>query len=784
MYDFIRDHQLNIMLLLCGACAILAFIMVITRFLPKRRKKILILMEVMAFFLLWFDRMAYIYAGDVSNTGYTMVRLSNFFVFFLTPALLLGLNLFLADLLLSSGEVSTPPVRLKIVSYVSVLGMVLSVVSALTGLYYYFDEVNVYHRGSGFLIAYIIPVICPLIQFTVIHQYRKSFSRLIYAAMALYIFVPLGCGILQIFTYGISIVNMAMVLVSLSLYVFNFLDINDTVIHAHEIEIANMQGEQDRMKRLFDQTAMAFVSAVEKKDDFTKGNAVKIAEYARKIAEMAGKDEEYCEKVYYTALLHDVGMIGVPDSVIKNEEDPNKWDYEAMRKKPVIGNEILSSITEYPYLKQGAYSSHERYNGTGYPEGLKGEEIPEMARIVAVADAFVTMTSKKRYREARPVFVAREAMIKGAGESFDPEFAEIMVKIIDSETADTRSQRVEIEKFLSCDKYRDSVSGGIPVNTGIKRISFNCALDTESGFSAPALILFNSYDKRIHVNRKAIDAYRYVEFCEIWFDDHSIVTEARNVIEKPIERDPDEGGEGAGYEVIAGRVDDHIKLKMKSPSYSKEVIIALPEGVNSGCIAITGENCEISDISVEFTGRNAGPEDIPRIADEVSFIDHLESDIKNVQIDGTRSASTEGVPIEERMRIRFHAMTLPSAELVWHCPYVVIFSSEDGQVDGEGYREYALIKLNGEIEEHEEGIKNTFKMKRDDSFPGWDKWKEVCKAGMECELSVRKKGHRIMLATDNLGIHIEDSISIPDMPETVYLALTGDQVALTDIRTH
>ena len=270
MYDFIRDHQLNIMLLLCGACAILAFIMVITRFLPKRRKKILILMEVMAFFLLWFDRMAYIYAGDVSNTGYTMVRLSNFFVFFLTPALLLGLNLFLADLLLSSGEVSTPPVRLKIVSYVSVLGMVLSVVSALTGLYYYFDEVNVYHRGSGFLIAYIIPVICPLIQFTVIHQYRKSFSRLIYAAMALYIFVPLGCGILQIFTYGISIVNMAMVLVSLSLYVFNFLDINDTVIHAHEIEIANMQGEQDRMKRLFDQTAMAFVSAVEKKDDFTK----------------------------------------------------------------------------------------------------------------------------------------------------------------------------------------------------------------------------------------------------------------------------------------------------------------------------------------------------------------------------------------------------------------------------------------------------------------------------------------------------------------------------------
>ncbi len=783
MFDFIRENQLNIMLLLCGACSILAFLLFITRFLTPKRKWILILMELVALFLLWFDRMAYIYAGDVSSKGYFMVRFSNFMVFFLTPAIVLGFNLFLSDYLSHEGGMEKLPRRLWVTGYVSAAAMLLAVVSALTNFYYYFDEYNVYHRGSGFLVAYIIPIICPLIQCTVVVQYRKKFSKLILISMILYIAVPIVFGLLQIVAYGISIVNMSMVAVSISLYIFMYLDLNNTVEHAHEIEIKTMQGEQRRMQRVFDQIAKAFVAAVEKKDDFTKGNAVKEAEYARKLAKLAGKDDEFCGKVYYAALLHDVGMIGIPDSVINNS-NPGQLDYETIRQKPEIGKEILSNINEYPYLSEAAAHSHERYNGSGYPEGLKGEEIPEIARIVAVADAYVTMTTPKRYRDAKPDFVAREAFIKGRGAEFDPTYADIMVKIIDDEGKEKIHDDISlVEKEISCKKYRETVSLGIPVSSNITNVTFKCELskDSPTGFSAPSIILFDSFDRRIHTEVKAIKAYHYTEFGEVWFDNHSITTAARKIEETMLESGKALFGK-SDYEIVCARYEDHVKLTMISPEYKKEVIMALQDGSTSVYIGITGEYCSISDIEIVQTEEIADATYIPRISEEISYLDHMESDIPNIQINQTRSASTEGIEVKGKLKLFFHTMSLPIANFVWHCPYVVIFSSDNGRVQGRNYREYALIKINGELENKFEFAQNNFSMKRKDSFPGWEAWKEINKEGLECEISFERKGNRVITTTENLGIVIDNSTIISEMPDKVYVALTGDRCALTDIR--
>ena len=783
MYEMIRAHQLDIMLLLCGACSILAFLIIHTRFLPKVRKTILILMEVMAFFLLWFDRMAYIYAGDPSDMGSIMVRVSNFLVFFLTPGMVMGLTLYLIDWIRREGGKKEPPLRLKLCFAASVIGMLLAVLAAFTDLYYYFDEDNLYHRGKYFLIAYIIPVICPVVEFTVVRKHRKIFSKLIYTSIMLYIFVPLICGIIQVFTYGISIVNMAMTLVSLSLYVFTYLDINNTVEHAHEIELRNMEGEKIRMQRLFDQTAKAFVSAVEKKDDFTKGNSAKVAEYARRIAEIAGKDEAECEKVYYTALLHDVGIIGIPDTVIKNEYDPKKWDRELMKQKPLIGREILSCITEYPYLSIGANYSHERYNGTGYPEGLKGDEIPEIARIVAVADAYVTMTTKKRFRDARPFFIAREAFVKGAGEEYDPEFANIMIKIIDQDHGDRDNENdSEIGNELSCSDYREQISAGIYIDSSITDVCFefeNNATDKHP-FSAPAVVLFDSYDKRVHGNEKAIKAYRYLEYGELWFDENCITTGARKIEVTRFEKREEPSGDSQ-YRITMGRFGDHLKLVMTSPEYEKEVIVALPDGAKSAYAGLTGEQCRLRNITVQKTGKTVTADDIPRIAEEMSYIDRMESDMKNVQINGTRSASTDGIEIRDHLRIAFHTMSLPGSDLVWHCPYIVLFTSEDGTVGGSGYKEYAVVKLYGENEGKDEFAHNSITMKKHD-FPGWEAWKEINKKGLECEVMLERKGRRIILKTVNLGIEIVNTTEINELPDKVYAALTGDQIALTDIR--
>ena len=442
----------------------------------------------------------------------------------------------------------------------------------------------------------------------------------------------------------------------------------------------------------------------------------------------------------------------------------------------------------------GAAYSHERYNGTGYPEGLKGEEIPEIARLVAVVDAYVTMTTPKRYRDAKPEFVAREALVKGAGEEFDPVYADLMVKIIDEESKDKIFDDIAlVEKELTCDEYKKNVALGIPVIQNITNISFTFepSKETPTGFSTPSIILFDSFDRRIHDDARAIRAYHYKEYGEIWFDNHSITTAARKIVETMIDsdlsrNDNDKDAEGiatAGrYEITAVKFEDHLKLTMTSPDYKKDAIVAVMDGSSSVYIGLTGEYCKLTDISIQQTDETINAADIPRISDEISYINHMESDLPNVQINQTRSASTEGIEIRNKLTLNFHTMSLPVADFVWNCPYIVIFSSDNGRMMGRNYTEYVTIKLNGEIDRKEDVAENNFIMKRKYTFLGWESWKEKNKEGFECEINFERKGNRITTITENQGVYLENTTIIKNMPDKVYVAITGDRCALTDIR--
>ena len=146
------------------------------------------------------------------------------------------------------------------------------------------------------------------------------------------------------------------------------------------------------------------------------------------------------------------------------------------------------------------------------------------------------------------------------------------------------------------------------------------------------------------------------------------------------------------------------------------------------------------------------------------------------------SAYTKGIELKDRLKINFHTMSLPGASFVWHCPYILIFFSEDGTVGGENYREYGLVKLYGENGDDSEYAHNSISMKKTEEFSGWDSWKDVNKTGMECEVSIRKKDNRVILKTLNLGIDLKNITTINDDKEKVFVALTGNQVAITDIR--
>ena len=358
-----------------------------------------------------------------------------------------------------------------------------------------------------------------------------------------------------------------------------------------------------------------------------------------------------------------------------------------------------------------------------------------------------------------------------------------MVRIIDADgSVQQQEDAVTTESAISCGDYRETVSGGIPVESAEKRISFHCIpSDTApEQFSAPAIVLFDAYDKRIHSDEKTIAEYHYYEYGEFWFDGHMIPTGVRKtMVTKRILHE--DNGESKRYEITAARFEDHLRLKLTGPALTKEIILALPDGTRSAYIGLTGEHCEITDITAEPTGENVGEGDIPRIAEAISFIDHIESDLRNIQVMRTRSASTEGIQIDRKFRLLFHTMSLPWANLIWHCPYIVLFSSDDGTVNGSNYREFALIKLNGENADAPNSVQNRFHMKKKPDFPGWDAWKEINRKGMECEVLFDRKGSRVTVKTENLGIDIEYTALIPES-EPVYAALTGDQVALTDIR--
>lgn len=778
MFEIIRDHQLSIMLVLCTMCMTMALLLLITRFLTKRRKWIMIMMEIIAALLLGFDRTAYVYKGDTTQIGYVMVRLANFMVFFLTSTVVLSFNLYLIDLITEEGGQGRVPRRLKMVNIGALIGMAMAVIAHFTGLYYYFDDQNNYHRGPGFLICYIVPVLLPVIQYTVIRQNRRRFSRLIYTSLVLYIFIPIAMGILQIFTYGISIVNMAMVIVSVFLYIFTYLDINEEVERAHETEVDNLQKERKSMKRLFDQTVTAFVTAVEMKDTYSEGHSVRVAETARRIAEEAGKSEEECDEVYYAALLHDVGMIGIPDRIIEKTEELDEAEKQKVKQKPVLSGEILSSITEFPYLSEGARYSCERYDGEGYPEGLAGKEIPEISRIIAVADAYDTMTSRQRTRGPLTYEVVREEFIMNAGGRLDPEYSDIMVHLIDADHKEGEAAE-EIDREVRCRTYREKVSIGIPVVQEKTRIKFECEDIREKAeeFSAPSVILFDSYNRHVHRVPKTIDAYRYIEYGEIWFDGHYVLTNARNMEVEVTENETPQG-----YEITTARYEDHLTICLISPQRTVNVVMALPDNSKTSYIGLTGENCYISGISVQKTGEKITAGEIKKIVTRISYTDRLESDLPNIQIDHNRSGSTEGILINEEHQIAYHTMSLPSADLVWHCPYIVLFYSDDGRVGGENYHEYALIKLNGECTGDKNYAENRFYMKKNESFPGWDEWKRRNKEGLESKVRIVRTANRVVVSTENLGIVIENMTMIRERREKVYAALTGDQVAITDIR--
>ena len=202
-----------------------------------------------------------------------------------------------------------------------------------------------------------------------------------------------------------------------------------------EVAKQTRRAEERRKKveRLSMQIMQTLAGTIDAKDTYTNGHSVRVAAYSREIARRYGKSQREQEDIYYIGLLHDIGKIGIPDEIITKNTTLSDREYLMVKTHPQIGGDILKNISEIPYIDVGARWHHERYDGTGYPDGLRGEEIPEVARIIGIADAYDAMSSKRNYRAEIPQDVIRKEIVNGRGTQFDPVFADIMVEMIDDD---------------------------------------------------------------------------------------------------------------------------------------------------------------------------------------------------------------------------------------------------------------------------------------------------------------------------------------------------------------
>ena len=172
---------------------------------------------------------------------------------------------------------------------------------------------------------------------------------------------------------------------------------------------------------------------VEAKDPYTRGHSDRVAEYSVLIGEKLGLSEEDLRTLRIGGLFHDIGKIGIPDSILLKESKLSDDEYSQIKNHPTIGAHILQNATIFQDILPIVKHHHERYDGNGYPSKLKGEEIPYFARIAAVADTFDAMTSKRTYRNAIPLEEVKEEIKRCEGTQFDPSIAETFLEILNTQ---------------------------------------------------------------------------------------------------------------------------------------------------------------------------------------------------------------------------------------------------------------------------------------------------------------------------------------------------------------
>ena len=218
--------------------------------------------------------------------------------------------------------------------------------------------------------------------------------------------------------YWALIIALVLLLITMVVYCF------------FELRFRGLKAKHREYKAVIEQSLRTFANIIDAKDEYTKGHSERVAVYSREITKRMGGSEQEQENIYYMALLHDIGKIAIPDNILNKPERLTIEEQNIIKTHSSVGGEILKDFSTIPGISDGACYHHERYDGDGYNEGLKGKEIPKCARIICIADAYDAMASARCYRPPLSEEYILKELKDCSGKQFDPVIVTYMITMI------------------------------------------------------------------------------------------------------------------------------------------------------------------------------------------------------------------------------------------------------------------------------------------------------------------------------------------------------------------
>ena len=342
-----------------------------------------------------------------------------------------------------------------VVENIAFLNLLICSVLHILGIVDYIESLPVAHMIlAGSVLIGFITMVCDLKRGYVSEKY--TFFSIILAMIA--IIAESSLVYFRVSASGIFIGIGMIILLCTNLL--------KTIKNIQKVESRRQRAELNKRRKQMETMSLQMMrtlsTTIEAKDEYTRGHSYRVAEYAALIAEELGWDKKEIRNLKNAAHLHDIGKIGIPDNILNRPTRLTEEEFQVIKEHTVIGAEILKNITLIDHVKEVARSHHERYDGMGYPDGLKGEEIPLYARVIAIADCYDAMKSRRIYRNPLGDEVIYNEISRNCGSQFDPKIAGVFLKMLnegrvvireDGKLADKEdnllNMEAEIEKFIS-----------------------------------------------------------------------------------------------------------------------------------------------------------------------------------------------------------------------------------------------------------------------------------------------------------------------------------------------